>query len=167
MPKRKESVFDVVLNVYGSLENPSFAFKVRALASRPYDQIVMRVLKGVWMQEVTDTNYDVAFEYLLRDEQQQWRLELSMVSAYAVLLRTGLDNTSKVVEPVGMQTTMLEQWLFDVLRQDDIEILSADVLSKPVPIRLTNVSPEHAQLYHALFSDVPIIPWRDKYKPVP
>ncbi len=149
----------LIVEKYKSLEEPRFSFVDEALAARPYDPVALELLSWFWVFEDTDTNYDVAFEYLLRDQEQAWRLELSMLGRYAALLRTGAENLSVVIAPGRDDFLPREEWLLGFLQRKSITVLPQEILATPLPINLTNAELDDACIYHALFTDIAAKPW--------
>lgn len=70
---------------YTSLSNPNFSFIQKIWESRPYDPIIEEIGILCRLEDITDVNYDVSFQYVLRFSDTQWILELSMVGPYFIL----------------------------------------------------------------------------------
>jgi hypothetical protein len=154
-----QSIRDTIGAQYGALDAPTFWFTQEALARQPYESILRQLAVDFTIEEDTDTNYDVAFEYMVYQGDCRWRLELSMVGPYAVLLR-GSDTTAAIV--VTMSTpglTNAEKALLLLLAEHGLWALDQHILSQPIALRLTNADLEHTCLYQALFSDVAGLPW--------
>ena len=144
---------------YGSLEAPKFFFVQDALSKRPYDPLVQQLREDFAVEEDTDPNDDVSFGYLLSRNTQQWRLELSMLGPFAVLLRITEPGHVDLVSHDLTARTEQEESILAILQRNDIKIMERNELVQPVAIKLQNTSPQNSRLYQALFGDTDILPW--------
>ncbi len=144
---------DVLERNYKSLEQPDFSFVSSAISSKPYDALIKNLRELFDVEEITDTNDDVSFRYLLSKSSEQWVVELSMLGRYAVILgQHGLVTLS--------HSTQQEQRILSLLLENQFVVLEQQQLEQPVSITLSNTEPENVCIYQALFSDTDLLPWK-------
>lgn len=162
---KEQEIVDSICDKYKSLESPDFSFVEQIVSTNPYAEITQYYKQiGFFLEEDTDTNDDVSFGYLLKKENKQWILRLSMVGSYAVLLE--LDDPInpqlvKVVSRVKYPLSNLEQQIVTVLEEHGIELMTQDILSIPIALSLFNTDLENTRIYQALFTDTDVLPWEE------
>ena len=150
--------FDVIERQYKSLEKPDYSFVSKTISSKPYSELVEQLTALFEIEEITDSNDDVSFRYLLSQSEKQWVVELSMVDLYAVIFRF-----SEIDLPDDFVTldnaTSEEKEIYSLLSNHGFKFLSKSELEKPIALNLCNTEPDNVCLYQALFSDTDILPW--------
>jgi hypothetical protein len=155
-------VMDLIRKRYKSFESPDFSFVGDAMSRRPYEKTLQQIGKSFHIEEETDPNDDVSFGYLLRREEKQWVLLLSMLGPYAVLFR--IDESGRVKElltHIEQAASDSEKELVTILSDNSICLMGREMLLIPVPISLSNAETENTRVYQALFTDTDILPWEE------
>lgn len=151
-------LLDVLERNYKSLEQPDFSFVSRAISSKPYDALIKNVRELFDVEEITDSNDDVSFRYVVSKLNSQWVVELSMLGLYATVLRVSQTAHSYFVT---QDTSAPEDKdIISLLLDNQFEIPGKDVLEQPVALKLFNTEPENTCIYQALFSDTDTLPWK-------
>ena len=149
---------EVIEQKYKSLEQPDYSFVSKAVSSKPYEKLVQQFKELFEIEEITDTNDDVSFRYLVSKSENQWIVELSMVGLYAVVLRVPNAGLS---ETVTLDSSIKdEQDICSLLVSHHFELLAKSELEKPLALNLCNTDPSDVRLYQALFSDTERLPWK-------
>ncbi|NVO32355.1 hypothetical protein [Hymenobacter lapidiphilus] len=86
-PVSLEVVNEAIVAAYGSATEPHYGFSLRAFNRRPYQAIVDELSRDFILEDLTDLNYEVAFSYEVRG-QEQHNLRLSLVGKFCVLYRS-------------------------------------------------------------------------------
>jgi hypothetical protein len=149
---QSDSILLDIVAKYRSLQEPDFRFQDHALAARPFAHLMDEVLVHFFIKDSTDPNQDASFVYVVRNEEQAWILQLSMVGSYGVLFRTGQAGLS-LVEPSEMSASPEELLILHLARKFRVAMLGKNTLTKPVPLRLFSTEPKNVRFYHALFSE--------------
>ena len=149
---------ETIKRTYISLEQPDFSFISKAISSRPYESLIQQIRSLFEVEELTDSNDDVSFRYLLSKQKNQWLVELSMLGRYATVLRISEIGPIRVIT----QNTCAqeEQKIFSLLMENQFKILEQQELEQPFPLSLSNAEPENVCIYQALFSDTDVLPWK-------
>lgn len=154
---------EIVCAAYKDLDHPDFSFVKKVLHARPYEPLIRKLRDFFAIEELSEAEDDVCFSYLLKGQTALWKLDLSVVGPYGILVRLRnpvratdflvLDQTDRI------DLTGPERKVLDLLRLSGIKLLGVDELSISVPITLYNTEKSQAKLYHALFSDREALPW--------
>ena len=153
-----QTLSEVIKQAYTSLEQPNFSFVSKAISSRPYDSIIQQMRSLFEIEEITDSNDDVSFRYLLSKSKNQWVIELSMLGRYATVLRiSGVGPIQVVTQNISVQE---EQEIFSLLTENQFTVLGQQELEQSFPLKLPNTEPGNVCIYQALFSDTDVFPWK-------
>lgn len=155
-----QQIVDRVKEKYLSLIEPRFYFKRTAYAQRIYAHIEEEIGAIIVMEDETDINIDVSFQYVLRENKSLWGLQLSMVGLYAAIWRVVeygkilqvIDATTNALEPI-------EQRIIETLTKNNIYVLDENSLSMHIPLQLPYIDPQNVRIYQALFTELDILPW--------
>ena len=154
-----EDLFEQLKSVYGSLEEPTY-FKINeVMDQRPYNRLVQELTDYFRVEEVTDVNEDVSFQYELILGDDEWLLELSAVGPYAVLSRYEEQGGQLLITPESDHLDPPERQVIVLLRRHDLRVMGRSDLDVPVRMNLFVTESESVCLYHALFSDNDSLPW--------
>ena len=154
----QSNFLEVIERNYKSLTHPDFSFVNKVALSRPYGLLIEKLCDLFEVEEVTDSNDDVSFRYLVSKSNKRWIIELSMLGRYAVVFRISKAGCTELVSP---NTTVSDEiGIISLLLLDHFEVLRQDELEQFVALNLFNADPENVRLYQALFSDVDVLPWR-------
>ncbi len=149
---------EVIERNYKSLTQPDFSFVDKAISSKPYGMLIEKLRDFFEVEELTDSNDDVGFRYVVSKSNDHWIIELSMLGRYAAVFRISKAGRTEFVSP---DTTVPEEMnIISLLLGDQFEILGQDELELSVALKLFNAEPENVCLYQALFSDVDVLPWK-------
>ncbi|MDQ4032633.1 MAG: hypothetical protein M3332_10350 [Actinomycetota bacterium] len=153
------NLFEQLKNVYGSLDEPTY-FKINeVMAERPYSRLVQDLANFFHVEEITDVNEDVSFQYELIQGDDAWMLELSAVGSYAVFSRYEELGGQLLITPESDDLEPPERQVIDLLRLHGLRVMDRSDLDVPVRMNLFVTEPEKVRLYHALFSDNDSLPW--------
>ena len=156
----KEEVMARINERYGSLTNPSFHWVQGECDRDAYKSLRTTLAEHFDMEDITDLNSDVSFGYELGSKRQAraWTIRLSMLGPYAMIYRhDGYLQNTIMDGPDDIQTSE-EKLLVETCRAEGCAVLSFDLLSVPVPLRLFDAAPDRVRVYQALFSDVDFLP---------
>jgi len=154
-----EDLFEQLRSVYGPLEEPTY-FKINeVMAQRPYSRLVQELTNYFQVEEVTDVNEDVSFQYELAQGGDGWMLELSAVGPFAVFSRYEEQGGRSLITPESDSLAPHERQVIDLLRRHELRVMSRSDLDVPVRMNLFVTESEKVCLYHALFSDNDSLPW--------
>lgn len=156
--QNRHDLLDVIKRNYKSLERPDFSFVSRAISSKAYDALIKNLRDLFDVEEITDSNDDVSFRYVVSKSNNQWIVELSMLGRYATVLRVLQPGQTELV---SQNTSAPEDKdIISLLLENRLEILGKDKLEQPVDLKLFNTEPENTCIYQALFSDIDVLPWK-------
>lgn len=163
MTVKNPQVFTELISYkYQSLDEPDYSFAKKAFSSRPYAALIQELDKLYAVEEITDSNDDVSFRYVISKSNNQWVIELSMLGRYAVVLQAHSDGYTEIVCP--NTSVPVEKDIISWLLMNQFEILTKNELEQPVALALSNAEPENVCIYQALFSDTDVLPWRNQNK---
>lgn len=132
---------------YGSLQAPNYAFVTRALRKRPYQDLVAALEKVMAVEDITDPNYDVSFEYVLGDSA--YLLQLSMVGPFAALFPFGPGR--RVGAALVRADSADAETVLRLLKQHSMYLVDEPTLSLPTTV-LDTESGQTLSVYQALFT---------------
>ena len=118
---------------YGSLDNPNFSFVEKVAVSGIYDNVVEKLKQRFSVNEITDLNEDVCFRYIIKKDEQDWVIELSMLGLFATILRPLANNLSELV--LGPDQNENEAEIFEILIENSFSLLSKGDLEKKVSLK--------------------------------
>ncbi len=152
-------IVDKIIEVYGSLEEPTYQFTHITVQDSPYKYIISELEKRYSIADIMDNNDDVSFIYKIKHDNQTLILHLSMVDKFGILARE-----SEVYECYGLITsktnnlTEIEQNIRTLLDNNNILLLGKDILNVHIPMNLFVAEKEDACIFQALFSDYSVVP---------
>jgi len=149
---------EVIKRTYTSLEQPDFSFVSKAISSKPYGSLIQKIGIFFEVEEITDSNDDVSFRYLLSKSRKQWIIELSMLGFYATVFR--ISDVGSIIVVTKNTSVQDEKKLVSLLMEYRLKILEEQELEQPFPIKLSNTEVENTCIYQALFSDTDVLPWK-------
>ncbi len=153
-----QGLLSVLERNYKSLEQPDFSFVSRAISSNPYGALIKNLRDLFDVKEITDSNDDVSFRYVVSRSKGQWVVELSMLGLYAILLRVSqVGHTELVTEN---SYTSEEKDIISLFLENQFKIFGKDELEQPIALKLDNTESENTRIYQALFSDTDTLPWK-------
>lgn len=154
-----EDILEQLKSIYGSLEDPEY-FKINeVMEQRPYDQLVRELANYFRVEEITDVNEDVSFQYELSHGDEEWLLELSAVGKYVAFSRYGERGERLLVTSESNNLTPPERQVTDLLRRHGLRVMDQSDLDVPIQMNLFVTDSGKVRLYHALFSDNDSLPW--------
>jgi hypothetical protein len=154
------AVMRTIEGSYGSLSEPSYSFVEEKIAARPYAELIDELSRFVRVEETTDANDDVSFRYLLTQGQDKWALNLSMVGPYGLLMRLSGGGPPEVITELSPADASREADLLALIERTGVQLLSRETLEKTIPLRRPGEEAEVTNLYQALISDEPLLPWQ-------
>ncbi|HEY0607521.1 MAG TPA: hypothetical protein VGD58_31675, partial [Herpetosiphonaceae bacterium] len=103
------SILSHITTTYRSLENPYFFFVNEIVANQPYKALLSHIQEIFDVEEDTDLNVDVSFQYVLSRDQKLWSLQLSMLGPYAAIWRVvGYGEVLEVIDPSTQPLSAVE-----------------------------------------------------------
>lgn len=156
-----------VLCAYGSLENPNFEFEHEHQRQRLYEPflrdlaavLLLDVLGFFKIANITDVNSDHGFVFAIQNGGE-WRLQLSFVGSYAVLMRLTERAVLEVVDSDSTKNSLAENQIIRLLANHGVSLLEEENLETPIDLKLFDTDPRNVRVYQALFSDRDVLPWR-------
>jgi hypothetical protein len=121
------------------------------MAKRPFAALVDELMVHFFVKDTTH-GHDACFVYVLRHDNQERILELSMIGGYAVLFGTA-ENGLSLVEPSEQNMSWENEIIRHLLRKYKVSLLGRGVLTRRVPLRLFHAEPKNVRFFHALFSE--------------
>ncbi|MER7847783.1 hypothetical protein ABTZ03_28005 [Kitasatospora sp. NPDC096077] len=156
---RIEGYLDRARLTYGTLDDPDFGFTAGAFDERPHRDLVAKLAELVEVEDMTDLNDNVCFDYGLVRRRAEWKLKLSMVGPYAMLLRVtrGWPRRFRIlgVEVIEEPAAGTEQAIAELVREAGFTMVSAEDAEYPVRFNASGTEPVEGPLYRVLFSTVP------------
>ncbi len=143
---------------YVSLGRPDFTFVNKTIEANPYSLLLNKLKAMFEVEEITDINDDVSFNYVLSISGKQWVAKLSMVGPYAIVLKVLDNGDSELVMPNS--SVVEEKKIISFLLENQLSILEQEILETSCPLKLFNTEPENVSIYQALFSDTDVLPWK-------
>lgn len=145
----------VIENAYKSLDHPDFAFVARAFEARRYESLMKRLRDYAAVEDLSASEDDVCFSYFLKGRTQLWKLDLSTVGPFGLLVRlkAALVEPEDFLHPNKHDLIAFERKVVDVLHGGGIRLMTVAELSLKVPLALFNTKQDEVTLYQALFSD--------------
>lgn len=151
---------EVIKKKYKSLDDPDYSFVSKAIASKPYNKLVDQLNTLFEIEEITDSNDDVSFRYLLSRSGKQWVVELSIIGLYATILRISEVGGAELVTLDNAVSQ--EREIHSLLSNYGFKVLGKLELEQPIKLNLCNKEPNSVCVYQALFSDTDILPWSNQ-----
>ena len=157
----REEISKALVEAYGDLTHPSYAFAARRLEQGVHAETVQAVAREFVVDDQTSLGSDdVCITLFVRPrdgaEQWTWSVQLSLVGDYAVVSQIGY---AKAPWPIIASREPHEARLLAALRDAGIELLSYGDLSEPTMFRPPNSdAAEVYTVYNALFSDMTPLP---------
>jgi hypothetical protein len=118
--------------------------------SDPYRDLLARFRDRFSVENDTDTNDDVSFNYLLRRGDQTWRVALSMVGPYALLVRAMKDGRTQVVVK---SSEAAEAEILSAVQSLGFAFLDRDTIRQRIDPGYTGDRQDDWTVYEALFSN--------------
>jgi hypothetical protein len=156
--KNTDTLLKAIELKYGSLEQPDFTFVNKTVLDNPYFSLLNELKIVFEVEEITDINDDVSFQYVLSTSGKQWVIQVSMIGLYAIVLKILDDGDLEFVRPDS--STIEEQKIISLLLENQFSILKQEILEYPCSLKLFNTESENVCIYQALFSDTDILPWK-------
>jgi hypothetical protein len=149
---------------YGDLASPNFSFVADFLQRNPYRNVVTHLGSFLSVRDMTTPDDDVCLTLDLRGAGEKWRLLLSMVGPYAMLMRVHVHRRrlrrSVDVTVGGTDGTEFEQRMVSLLVDAGFRVLTAADAAKPVRFIVPpDEEPEMGPLFRVLFTDMTELPW--------
>src|SRR5690349_14037021 len=78
---------EIISTAYKNLDHPDFSFVKKVFSARPYDPVIKRLRDYAVVEELTEAEDDVCFNYLLKGQSSLWKLDLSLVGPFGLFVR--------------------------------------------------------------------------------
>jgi hypothetical protein len=145
---------------YGSTSSPNWSFVLREHERDPYGELLAALATAVTVTDKTDLNEDVSLYLILgplASDSFSWSLGLSYVGRYAVFYRHGGPVLTKATPGLSAE----ESRILEILDSHGVQALEGSLLVRPFPMPgfSNHPDPQDVRIYHALFSDLEILPW--------
>lgn len=148
-----------VRRAYGSASNPDFSFVRRAQEQNPYAAMLRELPATCTVLDDTDTNDDVSFNYLITCSKQTWRLALSMVGPFAMLVRASRSAPhAEVIDPQDVGVSPAEADILTLLRRHAVTALNADDIRHVLDRGHAAAGNPAPTVYELLFTDSEALP---------
>jgi hypothetical protein len=139
-----------VLTAYGPGPRPTFWFVQEAVRTDPHRELIDEFRQSFAIENDTDTNEDVSFNYLLKKDRKLWRLALSMVGPFAVLIGGVRPEDSVIVRMESQDRD--EEYIITAVRSRGFTFLDPETIRKPLAVSYPSADDDDEwNVYHALF----------------
>lgn len=145
-----------VRDTFGALDEPRFGALIRRLQDGPDTDLITALSTRFDVVDRTDLNAAHSWHLLLATGGRQWALRISAVGRYAAFARIS-QGWDAVLTADTTDLTPDEEGVIGMLTERRLILLGRDDLETPVPLALDGV--EDVRAYHALFTEVEILPW--------
>jgi hypothetical protein len=153
-----DDILSAMTATYGSLTKPNFRLVAERLEQQLYAELVDGLAGHFAVDDHTDPNDDHGYSLTLSRAGNTWSLLLSVVGPYAAFGR--VDKAwDAILTDATPDLTDDERWVLYRLRQSGTRALSQAELEEHVDLPLFNTQPGEVRVYHALFCDIPGLPW--------
>lgn len=142
---------------FGDTEAPNYTKISARLEARSAWPELSSIIQVFWTKDVTDVNEDISMCLLLKDGADEFRLELSAVGPYAILLKLVRDSCRLMSSEEILADTRLVAALHIALQSRTF--LSRNTLEEEIAFGSDASRPTYSKVYNALFSDIDILPW--------
>jgi hypothetical protein len=154
MDTRLQVISSAVRNAYGNDRQPSYWFVREALQRDPCRSLVDELSQWYAIENDTDPNDDVSFNFILSRGAGTWRLALSMVGPFALLVRVeDAEKTAVVTE----STEPDEARILGVVKAHGFEFIDRRTLNRSLDVRYSGDDDDWT-VYHAVFTRSQTIP---------
>ena len=154
-----ERVLDRILlalrQAYRDFEHPEYHFVGKALAAGQYDDFVELLAKEFSVSDHREPNTDVARKLRIVAIEGVWILWLSYIGPFACLL----EERSMQLVLAENGTARVAVRVREACQLAGLELLDADTLERMIPMTLYVTKHENVRVFHALFSDIDVLPW--------
>jgi hypothetical protein len=104
----------------------------------------------VEVEDDTDINYHVSFNYELRSGSRHWYLSLSMIDKYALFYRINEMRQFHLLN--DKEGTPIENNIIRIIESHQFIFLSSEILKNRIPFQIRKEQSENPTLYQCLFS---------------
>jgi hypothetical protein len=147
MGTRLEDISSSVRKAYGTDVQPTYRFVQEAIESDPYRWLVDSLKEWYTIEDDTDTNDDVSFNFILRSDDHAWRLALSMVGPFALLVDGDDPERSTVITE---STDPDEVRILRMVKAQGFEFMDRETLRMVLDVNYQDGEDEWT-VYHAVF----------------
>jgi len=140
---------EYIAAAYGSTSNPSYSFVARISEGQPYKEIITRFRTYFRIKDITDTNYDVSFSYII-EGQYEYLLQISMIAKFYVLFK--LVTSKKIMQYVAEASNSDEERILLFLEQNGLTKID-QVTSESITDLIDMESGCKLTVYQALFTN--------------
>jgi hypothetical protein len=139
---------------YKDFTKPDFRFVSKIIDKNPYVNFINEIKHYCKIEEITDTNYDVSFVYVLDCLDKQYMLQLSMVGRYAAFYSLTVEREMLIIDKNIVESDSLEKAIIDILERNNIILLNEQLLDYEINIKV-NINDEKntASLNECLFTN--------------
>lgn len=143
---------------YGDLTSPNYQ-KISELFNIGIDYKELNKLAYYfWIKDVTDCNEEYCFSFLIKNDDNIYRLELSLVGRYAVLLKIDGQDAALLSHEYITQDKSLRIGFADLLQSR--VFLDRPTLEAHVELHSDDAGNDgRVPVYNALFASTSIPPW--------
>jgi hypothetical protein len=144
-------VLSDVEKTYGDMNDPNYAIISDRLKESGLPKELRKLMFMFWVKEVTDVNEDVCRSFLLKGDAILYRLDLSVVGDYAMLMEIHGQTLIFIDSDIIKSDKHLRSVFEDFSR---FIFLNKDVLECEIDLNLDDEG--RSSIYNALFSSGPI-----------
>jgi hypothetical protein len=149
-----------ILAMYRDLDEPWYGEIARLRQRHVHAPVITRLSQSFSIKDFTDPNDDVSVQIDVMGENGIWRVGLSYIGPFAMVLRVA-GVPGRISEVVTSDATAVEEReLLAILFKWGFTLVPREIAEEQVRIRLVNSESDVATVYQALFSDVDVFPWK-------
>lgn len=152
-----DNVIEDIRSAFRNQKSPDYSFVEKQLKKKPYNLSENSLECSYAIREITDINEDHSFRYVLKNNDKELVLEISMVGKYACVLIK--HNTNNYRLSTSKHLSLHHQELYKFLKNNELIILPKEILEQPYSLNLNFADNENVKIYQALFTDTDYLPW--------
>lgn len=142
------SINKMLFTAYKKREFPDYSFVQEVYKRQPYNKIMQVVSEAFEVEDITELNYDVSFNYILKSDED-YLLQLSMLGKLFVLFV--FDYNREIIPVEGLIESAPVKFLLDNLKEYGFVKLDESILKKSTDFQ--NDSGGKLSFYQALFTN--------------
>lgn len=155
-----DSILASIYATYVPTDEPDFHWVQPAYQTLQRDRFVLDYLvRAAFVHVISDLNIDVSLRVLVAFKSSKIEVSLSCIRPWAMLWR--VDETCvdrMIIEESETSMTQDERDLINQMKMYGFQLVTREELGVPVKLILHDTPPDEVTVYHALFSDLGIVP---------
>ena len=158
--ERLPELIESLMLVYGSLEQPNYAFMEKRCKSLLYHAFIVDVMSRYFVKNDTDLNDHASLHLRVLHGDGSLMVCLSFVDNWAMLFRLEKLNPvfTEVIEPTSSPIFPAEREVMHLLEKHGFRLIKKSEAAARIEMNLFNTERTETRLYHAIIADDGIVP---------